>query len=151
VTPGATDREPETTPRAEELTWRARRAAEQKGLCALVVIFELVLSAGVYAYYGLSYALLTFGIITLALIPFYASYHYVLRRDGLEVHGPFYYTPYEWAQFVGWRLSEDELRLVVKKGRQSVVVLFAPDNMDAVVQFVQGSLPHINDDEDRRL
>ncbi len=150
MTPKTTGREPETAPRTEELTWRARRAAEQKGLCALVVIFELVLSAGVHFYYGLSYALLTFGIITLALIPFYASYRYVLRRDGLEVHGPFYYTPYEWPQFAGWRLSEDELRLVVKKGRQSVVVLFAPQNMDAVVQFVQGSLPRITE-EDRRL
>ena len=150
MTPNATNREPTATPGAEELTWSARRAAEQKGLCALVAIFELVLSAGVYFYYGLSYALLTFGIITLALIPFYASYRYVLRRDGLEVHGPFYYTPYEWPQFAGWRLSDDELRLVVKKGRQSVVVLFAPHNMDAVVQFVQGSLPRIVD-EDRRL
>ncbi|GEM_PF-6334339 len=140
--------EPQPTPPAQELSWKARRASEQKGLTALVVIFELVLSAGVYFYYGLSYALLTFGVITLALIPFYASYRYILRRDGLEIHGPFYFTPFDWKRFVGWRLSENELRLIPRKG--SVVVLFAPHNMNEVVQFVQGSLPRMTDD-DRRL
>ncbi|MGI5820292.1 MAG: hypothetical protein ACOX9R_19570 [Armatimonadota bacterium] len=131
---------------AEELSWSARRAAEQPALTVLVVIFELVLTAGVYIYYDLHYALLTFGVITLALIPYYARYRYVLRRDGFEVHGPFYYTPYEWTQFEGWRLSENELRLVFRKGRRSVLVLFAPDNIDRVVQFVQGSLPRMTDD-----
>jgi hypothetical protein len=134
----------------EELSWSARRAAEQPGLAVLVVLFELVLSLGVYLYYGLSFALLTFGVITLALIPFYACYRYVLRRDGLEVHGPFYYTPYQWTQFEGWRLSDDELRLIFKKGSRSVLVLFAPDNINKVVQFVQGSLPRMTE-EDRRL
>jgi hypothetical protein len=134
----------------EELSWSARRAAEQPGLAALVVIFEVVLSLGVFLYYGLHWALLTFGVITLSLIPFYAAYKYVLRRDGLEVHGPFYYTPYQWNQFEGWRLNEDELRLVFKKGHRSVLVLFAPHNMEKVVTFVQGSLPRMYD-EDRRL
>jgi hypothetical protein len=134
----------------EELSWSSRRAAEQPGLTVLVAIFELLLSVAVYMYYGLSFALLTFGVITLSLIPFYASHRYVLRRDGFEVHGPFYYTPYEWTQFEGWRLSEDELRLIFKKGRRSVLVLFAPANMQKVVQFVQGSLPRMTD-EDRRL
>ncbi|MFW5866860.1 MAG: hypothetical protein ACOCX2_03525 [Armatimonadota bacterium] len=135
---------------SEELSWSARRAADQPGLTVLVAIFELVLSAGVYMYYGLSFALLTFGVITLALIPFYASFRYVLRRDGLEVHGPFYYTPYEWKQFEGWRLSDDDLRLIYKKRRSSVLVLHAPHNMQKVVTFVQGSLPRMSE-EDRRL
>lgn len=135
----------------EELSWSARRAAEQPALAVLVVIFELVLTLGVYVHFqNISYALLTFGIITLALIPFYASYRYVLRRDGLEVHGPFYYTPYQWTQFEGWRLNEDELRMVYKKGARSVLVLFAPHNMQKVVTFVQGSLPRMSE-EDRRL
>ncbi|MFO8078955.1 MAG: hypothetical protein R6V07_01495 [Armatimonadota bacterium] len=135
------------TQAVEELSWSARRAAEQPGLTVLVAIFEVVLSIGVYVYYGLSFALLTFGVITLALIPFYASYRYVLRRDGFEVHGPFYYTPYDWTQFEGWRLSDDELRLIFKKGRRSVLVLFAPHNMQKVVQFVQGSLPRMGDED----
>lgn len=142
---------PEEKPRSsEELSWSARRAAEQPTLGILVAIFLAVLTAGVYFYWGGSFAALTFGVIMLALVPFYASYRYVLRRDGLEIHGPFFYTPYEWTQFEGWRLSEDDLRLVSRKGRRSVVVLFAPHNMDKVVQFVQGSLPRMTD-EDRRL
>lgn len=116
------------------------------------MIFEAVLTAGVYIHFdSTSYALLTFGVITLALIPYYASYRYVLRRDGLEVHGPFFYTPYEWTQFEGWRLSDKELRLIFKKGYRSVLVLFAPKNINKVVQFVQGSLPQMFDDENRRL
>ena len=112
---------------------------------------QTVLTAGVYVHFeNVSYALLTFGVITLALIPFYASYRYVLRRDGFEVHGPFYYVPYEWEQFEGWRLYEDELRLIFKKGHRSVLVLYAPHNMEKVVAFVQGSLPRMTE-EDRRL
>lgn len=142
--------ERQETKGGEELSWNARRAGEQPALAVLVAIFVLVLSAAVYLYYGMSFALLTFGVITLALIPFYASYGYVLRRDGLEIHGPFYYTPYEWTRFEGWRLNDDELRLIFKKGRRSVLVLFAPHNMEKVVTFVQGSLPRVVD-EDRRL
>jgi len=142
------DTEQEDT--GEELSWSARRAAQQPGLTVLVAIFEVVLTAGVYFYYGTSYALLTFGVITLALIPFYASYRYVLRRDGFEVHGPFYYVPYEWKQFEGWRLYDNELRLIYEKGRRSVLVLYAPDNMKDVVPFVQGCLPRMTE-EDRRL
>jgi hypothetical protein len=107
----------------------------------------VALAVGVYFYYGVYYAAFTAGFITLALIPFYASYRYVLRRDEIRVHGPFYYTPYKWTQFRYWRLSGDELRLVFKKGRRSVLVLFAPHNMNQVVQFVQGSLPQMSDDD----
>ncbi len=150
MTSANNDQQQDEAGTGDTLTWSARRAAEQPGLCVLVVIFNLLLAVGVYMYWGLYFALLTFGVITLALIPFYASYRYVLTREGFEVHGPFYYTPYQWNQFEGWRLSEDELRLVFKEGKRSVLVLFAPQNMDEVVPYVQGSLPRMTE-EDRRL
>jgi len=134
-----------------KLVWSSRRAAEAPLLCALLVIFEFVLAVAVNMYYGPSYAALAVGFVTLALIPFYASYTYVLEPEVLQVHGPFYYVEYRWTEFESWRLSEGELRLVFKQPhRPSVLVLYAPHDMDQALQFVQRYLPS-DKLEDRRL
>lgn len=131
--------------------WRSRRAAESPFLCALLVIFTFVLAVGVNVYYGPPHAALAVGFLTVALIPFYASYRYVLSPETVQVHGPFYYVEYRWTDFDGWRLSEHELRLIYKrKVWSSVLVLYAPHSIDRVVQYVQRHLP-ADRLEDRRL
>jgi fatty acid desaturase len=137
---------------SEGYSWSARRAKEEPFLAALVVLFQLVLSLAVYIFYGLSFALLTFGVITLALIPFYAAYTYRLTRDTLQVQGPFYYTEYRWTEFDTWRLTEDEVRMTFKGQRKSrVLVLYAPHNVHDALQAVQRYMPRGSLEEDRRL
>ncbi len=137
--------------RGRTYEWRARRAGDSPFLCALLILFEFVLAVGVNVYYSPPYAALAVVVVTAALIPFYASYRYVLSPDSVQVHGPLYYVEHEWTDFDGWRLSEDELRLVYKKKVwTSVLVLYAPERIDTVLQYVQRYLPS-DRLEDRRL
>ncbi len=131
--------------------WRARRAAESPFLTVLLVIFTFLLAVGVNVYYTPGHSALAVLFVTLALMPYYASYRYVLSGETVQVHGPFYYVEHQWSDFEGWRLSEDELRLIYKrKIWSSVLVLYAPHSMDEVVQYVQRYLP-ADRLEDRRL
>ncbi|MEA3402065.1 MAG: hypothetical protein U9R79_12585 [Armatimonadota bacterium] len=132
----------------DRLVWSVRRANESPTLCLLLIVFEIALGVGVYEYYGPYYAGFAVLFITLALLPFYGSYRYELGADGLEVHGPFYYAAHEWKDFDGWKIYEDDLRLQFRgDGRPSVLVLYAPRRLDAVVQYVQGHLPRRFDDD----
>lgn len=141
----------ENAAKAGTYEWKARRAAESPFLCALLVIFTFVLAVGVNVFYGPPHAALAVGFLTVALIPFYASYRYVLGPETVQVHGPFYYVEYHWKDFDGWRLSDEELRLIYKrKVWSSVLVLYAPHSLDEVVQYVQRYLP-ADRLEDRRL
>jgi hypothetical protein len=131
--------------------WSARRAAESPFLCALLLLFTFSLAVGVNVYYGPGHAALAVIVLTVALVPFYAKYRYVLSPDSVQVHGPFYYTENRWSEFDGWRLGDDELRLIYKrKIWSSVLVLYAPDSIESVVQYVQRYLP-ADRLEDRRL
>lgn len=133
------------------LEWSSRRAGESPFLCALLLIFTFSLAVGVNVYYGPGHAALVVIVLSVALIPFYAKYRYVLSPDTVQVHGPFYYTENRWSDFDGWRLGDDELRLIYKrKIWSSVLVLFAPDRIAEVVQYVQRYLP-ADRLEDRRL
>ena len=131
--------------------WRARRAAQAPFLCALLVIFTFVLAVGANVFYGPAHSALAVGFITVALMPFYASYRYVLSPESVQVHGPLYYVEHRWSDFDGWRMSSDELRLVYKKKIwSSVLVLYAPRSIDEVVRYAQRYLP-ADRLEDRRL
>ena len=139
------------SPKAAQYEWTSRRAAGSPFLCALMLIFTFSLAVGVNVYYGPPHAALAVVVVTVALVPFYAKYRYVLSAESVQVHGPLYYNEYQWSAFEGWRLSDDELRLIFKrKIWSSVLVLYAPGRIDEVVQHVQRYLP-ADRLEDRRL
>ncbi|MGC9317006.1 MAG: hypothetical protein ACP5KN_03090 [Armatimonadota bacterium] len=132
----------------DRLIWSVRRANESPTLCFLLIVFEIALGAGVYQHYGPFFAGFAVVFITLALLPFYGSYRYELSSDGLQVYGPLYYAEHEWKEFDGWKIYEDDLRLQFRGDRRpSVLVLYAPGRLDAVVQHVQGHLPRRFDDD----
>jgi len=142
-TGGAADRQP--------LTWRVRRASHNVFLALLVLLFQVVLSVAVYIYVGHPHGGLVFCFLFVALLPFYGTYRYVLGEELLEVFGPLYYAKYEWKQFDGWLLYEEEVRLHLKGQPQThVVVLFAPGRVTPVLTHVQRHLPGMSLD-DRRL
>lgn len=130
----------------KHLEWGVRRARENPGLCMLLIIFEIVLGAGVNTYYGHFYALFAVVFVTLALLPFYGSYRYVLTPEQIEVYGPMYCVTYEWEDFDAWRVYEEDLRLSFADGDRTPLVLFAPRRVDEVIQYVQRYLPRTLDD-----
>lgn len=135
----------------EPLTWRVRRASHSVSLALLVLIFQVVLSIAVYMHVGQVYGALVFLFLWVALLPFYGTYRYVLGEEFLEVFGPLYYAKYEWKQFDGWRLYEEEVRLHLRDQPQThVVVLFAPGIVTRVLTEVQRHLPGMSLD-DRRM
>jgi len=133
------------------LIWRVRRCRENPFLCLLVMIFQFVLALAVYIYHGPEYGAIVFVGLFIALLPFYGSYRYELSPDGLKVFGPAYYVEYPWTEFDGWRLYEEELRLIFnEKKSRSVLVLYAPRRIEQVLRYVQRCLPGIKP-EDWRL
>jgi hypothetical protein len=101
-----------------------------------------VLALAIYLRWGAYYAALSLIFLTVALLPFYGVYRYVLDDDRVRAYGLLYSAEHSWAEFSGWRVYENEIRLVFRKrwGR-SVLVLYAPGRVEQVLIEVQRRLP----------
>ncbi len=142
------DGEPEE---AAALCWTVSRCVHNPFLCLLLIIFQIVLALAIYLRWGASYAALSLIFLTVALLPFYGVYRYVLDDDRVRAYGLLYSAEHSWTEFSGWRVYEDEVRLVFRKrwGR-SVLVLYAPGRVEQVLIEVQRRLPP-ESPEDQRL
>lgn len=148
---GTDERDGRPAEQEQPFSWTVSRCIHNFFLCLLLILFQLVLTMGVYIKWGPYHAAFALVFLTIALMPFYGVYRYVLDADQLRVYGPLYYAAHSWKEFSGWRVYEDEVRLVFreKKGR-SVLVLYAPGQTLQVITEVQRRLPPATL-EDRRL
>jgi len=129
-------------------SWTVSRCVHNLFLCLLLILFQLVLGMAIYIRWGPYFAAYAMVFLTIALLPFYGVYRYVLDADHLRVYGPAYYARHSWREFSNWRVYEDELRLVFrrKQGR-SVVVLYAPGRVEQIMTEVQRRMPPPSPDD----
>ncbi|HUS79893.1 MAG TPA: hypothetical protein VM283_01415 [Armatimonadota bacterium] len=123
------------------LRWRSRRCAERPWLCALVIVFELALSFGVYIVYGPWYAALVLVFLTGALASYYGEFEHMLDADGVTVRGPLGTARHRWEEFKGFEVIGEDVRLRFREPRRPAdLVLHTPGRTEQVVAYIGGRI-----------